>query len=687
YNLGDAHRDLGERDKALAYYERALAHRMAARENLQEQAIAGLQTKQEIIRPVIDEELDVLNSIGQLYTAMANEQKAAEYFQHALSLGKTAANPGRQAQALYNLAQIARKRGDLQHARAQIEEALQLVESMRAKMSDEGLRSAYFATVQDYYEFYVSLLMQLHKQNGAAGLDRLALEAAERGRARTLLDLLREAGTDIRQGIGPELLKREFQVRQQLRAKAEAQVRLLANRRAPQQEEQIRKEIAALETEYQQVRAAIRSKRPQYAALTQPQLLSAREIQEKLLDADTLLLEYALGKERSYLWAVTPEAIASYELPGRAEIEEAARRVYRLLTARQPVHGEREAQYRARAAQADAQYWPEAARLSRMLLGPVASQLGAKRLLVVADGALHYIPFAALPSPVQAAANQGDAPPLIVHHEILNLPSASALGVLREETAARKPAPKTVAVLADPVFDKDDDRVRKQPGAKRSEQKPQEDAPVSRSERALREFDISAPGMGIPRLPFSREEAEAITALSPADALKALGFAANRATVVSPEMGRYRVVHFATHGLLNSHHPDLSGLLLSLVDEQGNPQDGFLQLHEVYNLNLPADLVVLSACQTALGKEVKGEGLVGLTRGFMYAGAQRVMASLWKVNDASTAVFMKRFYGGMLKEGLRPAAALRAAQIEMAKQKLWQSPYYWAAFVIQGEWR
>lgn len=152
-------------------------------------------------------------------------------------------------------------------------------------------------------------------------------------------------------------------------------------------------------------------------------------------------------------------------------------------------------------------------------------------------------------------------------------------------------------------------------------------------------------------------------------------------------MSRYRVLHFATHGLLNSQHPELSGIVLSLVDERGRPQDGFLRLHEIYNLKLGADLVVLSACQTALGKEIKGEGLVGLTRGFMYAGAPRVVSSLWNVDDRATAELMKRFYEAMFIQGMPPAAALRAAQTSLRREKGWAAPYYWAGFTLQGEWR
>ena len=194
--------------------------------------------------------------------------------------------------------------------------------------------------------------------------------------------------------------------------------------------------------------------------------------------------------------------------------------------------------------------------------------------------------------------------------------------------------------------------------------------------------------LNIHRLPYTRQEAEQILAFVPqADSFNAIDFAANRTAAMNPTLSQYRYLHFATHGLIDSERPGLSALVLSLVDEQGNPQDGFLRVNEIYNLKLPAELVVLSACQTGLGKEIRGEGLVGLTRGFMYAGAARVVVSLWSVNDKATSELMTIFYRQMLKENQRPAAALRAAQIEMWKQKQWQAPYYWAAFVLQGEWR
>jgi CHAT domain-containing protein len=357
------------------------------------------------------------------------------------------------------------------------------------------------------------------------------------------------------------------------------------------------------------------------------------------------------------------------------------------------------AQRQARIIRSDKDYPDAVTELSRIVLGPAVAQLGKKRLVVASDGALQYIPFASLPKPAGSTATGGkravSGSPLMLEHEIVSLPSASTLAVMRRELVGRHPAPKIAAVLADPVFESNDPRVKTAAGA---EQKPTGDQNSRRDTalkttfipRALDEAGVVNPGQPIPRLPYSQREAATIKTLVP-DGLRrlALDFEASYATATSPELSEYRIVHFATHGLLNSKQPELSGILLSLVDEQGRPQEnGLLRLGEIYNLKLPAELVVLSACQTALGKDVKGEGLVGVTRGFMHAGAARVVASLWKVDDAATAELMKRFYEGMLgKRKLRPAEALRQAQMAMRNQKQWRAPYYWAAFVLQGEWR
>jgi CHAT domain-containing protein len=251
----------------------------------------------------------------------------------------------------------------------------------------------------------------------------------------------------------------------------------------------------------------------------------------------------------------------------------------------------------------------------------------------------------------------------------------------------RKPAERTIAVLADPVFESNDERVK----GPRGQTPSSVDNAASSIKRAARGLGLSSQNdaeLVIPRLPGTRREADQILALVPRSQSKAaFDFAASRETAASMELAGYRYVHFATHGFLNSLHPELSGIVLSMVDEKGKPQDGFLLAHEVFNLKLSAELVVLSACRTGLGKEVRGEGLVGLTRGFMYAGAPRVVVSLWSVSDEATAELMAAFYRGMLSDKLRPAAALRAAQISLMKDSRWQSPFYWAAFTLQGEWR
>jgi CHAT domain-containing protein len=296
------------------------------------------------------------------------------------------------------------------------------------------------------------------------------------------------------------------------------------------------------------------------------------------------------------------------------------------------------------------------------------------------------VPFAALPLP--AARPGAAAVPVMERFEVVSAPSASVVATLRQEHAARAPAHKELAVLADPVFEPDDPRVRtggRQPAGTRVAMA----APPGESlTRALRSVGGSGADRLLTRLPFSRQEAEAILAgAARGSSLRALGFDASRETATSAALADYRIVHFATHGLLNARQPELSGLVLSLVDRQGRRQDGFLRLHDVYNLRLNAELAVLSGCQTGLGKDMRGEGLQGLTRGFMYAGAPRVVASLWQVDDLATAELMKRFYRAMLAEKLAPAAALRAAQRELAASRQWSSPFYWAAFGLHGDWR
>ena len=680
--LGNAWSMLGQQGKAIEFLHQSLALNRAVQDQRGEAVALGY--------------------LGQVYTLTGQSEKAIESATQALAIFRDIGDRRGQANSLVSLARAERDRGNLAAARRQIADATALIEAVRAGVSSQQLRASFLAAQQDSYQLYIDVLMRLHARDPAAGYDAEALQVSERARARSLLELLAEARVDFRQGVNEKLLARERELSQLLNARAAR----LTQRNSAEQMAALKKEISALETEYQQVEAAIRQASPRYAAVTQPQPLGLHGIQH-LLDDDTLLLEYSLGPERSFLWAVTSHALTTHELPKQAQINQAATNFYDLLTARSLiVKGETTPQKQARISQADA-HLPEAAReLSKMILPPEVLRPGLKRLVIVADGALQYVPFAALPelSVVRSPSSvvKGTAPrqadngqrttdngqPLIVNYEIITLPSASTLDVMRRELAGRKPAPKMLAVIADPVFSADDERSRirtikasNKPGTAITSRR------IEHEEEKAGQLKFFA-GLAVPRLPFTRREADQILALLPkGESFRAVDFKASRATAMSAELRHYRYLHFATHGWLDSQRPDFSALVLSLVDEQGHPQDGFLRANEIYNLDLPAELVVLSACQTGLGKEVKGEGLVGLTRSFMYAGARRVIVSLWNVNDQATAELMTQLYRQMLRNGETPASALRQAQLALWKQQQWSAPYYWAAFVIQGEWK
>jgi CHAT domain-containing protein/tetratricopeptide (TPR) repeat protein len=643
----------GKYEKALESHRQAIEMQRAAG-NLRREALA-------------------LNNLGETYNLLDQPEKAVEQFTAALSILRNIGDPSNSATALQGIARVEMKRGRLQDARKSITESLALTETVRARSSSLQMRASYRASVENAYKFYIDVLMQQHAQNPGGGHDAEALSAYERGRARSLVEQLSEARVDIRRDVDPQLIQKEHELARDMNAKAQREMQLKLRKAGTDELAALKREINALEDEYQQVQASIRKISPQYAALTRPQPLGFKEIQQQL-DAGTLLLEYSLGEERSYLWAVSVDSLKTYVLPKRAEIQKLAQRVYETLIARSVTKLETSAQRKSRIAEADVEFQKTATDLSRMILEPAAGDLGTKRLVIVAEGALQYVPFAALSVP--GVVYQ----PLILRHEVISLPSASAFAVQRENLANREPAPKTLAVIADPVFSFGDPRV-----------KPGSESQVQIATRSLEHGPAASTGVGqlsIARLPFTRWEADQILAVARAGSnLKALDFRANRAMATSGELSKYRYVHFATHGYLDTARAGLSAIVLSLYDEKGNPQDGFLRAHDIYNLKMPAELVVLSACETGLGKDVRGEGLEGLTRGFMYAGARRVVVSLWNVNDKATAALMQRLYTGMLRTDKTPAAALRAAQIEMLRSGQWQAPYYWAAFVMQGEWK
>jgi CHAT domain-containing protein len=652
-NLGDVARRRGHLATAEKYYIQALAI-------------------EEKVAPDSLDTAQLLKSRGDVALSSNNLALAQELYQQALAIQERLAPESTDyAESLAALASIQRVQQPGPAARL-FERALDALETQTTRLGgSQNLRSEFRARYSDYYKDYIDLLVQQKRAEEA-------FHVAERWRARSLLETLTAARVEIHHDADPELLQRERSLQASMNGKRDRRVLLLTGQHTPEQVEAVEKEIKELNAEYDRVENKIRADNPAYAALTQPQPLTLSEIQ-RLLEHDSLLLEYSLGKKRSYLWAVTSTTFAVHELPSRAMIQAAARRLYQQVSTRNDT-----AKKAGRAGdQRQVRLNRAAAVMSRMVLGPVAKQLGERQLVIVADGALQYTPFVFLPQP----GKPGGAP-LFLTHEITSAPSASVVAELRRESSGRKEAPKAVAVLADPVFDMTDSRVTSLNRNRRQRATARGTTDRHLLTQSLMRSAAEIGLMHLSRLPFSRREADAIMAVTPAgQGLEAVGFDASRSTATGPDLAQYRIVHFATHALSDNRHPEFSGLVLSLVNKEGVSQNGFLDLQDIYNLNLPADLVVLSGCETALGEEIQGEGIIGLTRGFMYAGATRVMASLWKVDDASTKMLMEKFYRTMEQEGMRPAAALRTAQIAMWKQSTWRDPFYWAAFEIQGEWK
>jgi len=592
-------------------------------------------------------ESTALTALARIDVDRGQPDAALVKINDALTLARQIGNTGAEQKALYVRALALRAQGRLDQAVASIDAVTDSVETARTAIQRTELRTSYLATVRGYFDLYIDLLQQ--KGDAAA-----AFAMSERARARSLLDGLAESAAKIRKGVDPELLARQRVVQAQLNAKEayRAQVALKdgeTSRRAAA----LTHEVAALLDDWNDLRAKIRSSSPAYAQLEAPEPVTADRVQHTLLDPGSVLVEYHLGDAHSYVWTVDRSSITSRELPAAHVVDRVAR-AYHEAVSQDP--GSLTADERAKRS---ARIRSLGTQLASMVWKPIEARVANRRILIVADGVLQYIPFAALP------ASTGE--PLIAAHEIAYLPSASVLESIRQRSRpiATQPA---IAVFADPVFSRNDPRFNTE-----------RDAGAPSRSRA-------SDGGTYGRLRFSRDEANAIDALSPG-AFTALDFAATKPAFTARDLRKYRILHVATHGSLNASQPDLSGLVFSLVDSSGKPIDGFLRLHEIYNLDLDADLVVLSACRTALGREVYGEGLIGLTRGFMYAGASRVVSSVWNVDDRASAQLMARFYDAMLSRRLAPAHALRDAQLAMLRRPRWADPHYWAAFGLQGDWK
>jgi CHAT domain-containing protein len=602
-----------------------------------------------------------LEALGDASLKSGQVEDARTFFREALTEAAAIRSPREQGISGIGLARSEMAAGRIAEATIHVRAALQAFESVRAGISSPDLRASYLSTAGDDYRTGVEILMALDGEKPNSGFAEEAFTVGEQGRARSLLDVLSAVRVQVRPDAGADLRASESSARALLNDKAESLIRLLSRKHTDPQAAGAEMDVRQAEDSYKQAQQRVWRASPRYAELMTASPARIADVQRGLPEG-TVLLEYSLGETASVVWIVTRSNVQAQRLAPRKEIEQLALAFGNALT--EPgrmLQGETLTAQRERLQHASTEFRRTAAELSRRILPASLAALKASRIWVVPDGALQYIPFAALP-------HQGG--PLVESVEVTTLPSASALLYLGSRV--RTPI-ENVAVFADPVFSSNDARV--QGGVSATPAGPSGFAP-----RAA-DFDLDS----LHRLRFSRQEAEEIAAVSGRTRVRIeLDFAANRDNALNVATSQAGVLHFATHALLDEKRPELSGIVLSMVGPDGRPRNGFLRLDDIYQWKIRAQLVVLSACRTALGKRLENEGQIGLVRGFFYAGASDVLATLWSVDDRATAVFIGKFYEGLLRDRLSPAAALRRAQNEIRKDSRWSDPFYWSAFALIG---
>jgi len=591
-------------------------------------------------------------------------------------------------------------------------ESLTTIETLRqgSLRADES-RTTFLATIKDVFDeaagAYASMALIASPATGAP-LSGKALEYAgeafrinEQSRARSLLDLLSETDAVITEGVPVELLKRKQENLDRQQDIADILTGInISTEDLKKKPAELDAELEKLQTEYEEIENQIRTASPRYATLTANKPLTLAEVQQNVLDDQTVLVEYALQADESYLFAASKGDVSLFKLPARANIEKAAMdlraqlipsKLQRRIVGIDVAEANRGLGIASAAPEDAAPFVAASNALYKLVLEPAAGMIGEKRLMVVADGALNYIPFEVL----LKSSEGGDFSSLgylVKSNEIIYAPSASVVGAIKQQRP--KASGRAMLIIADPVFNSNDARAGKATGT------PASDAEVRGLgiQGALTDVagSTAAPapnpameGLPLARLNGTRTEAEQISQLAKASGGQAdvwLDLDANEDNLGSRDVSKYRIIHVATHGLLNAERPQFTGVVLSLVGNKTH--DGFVRTDEVFNLRLGSPLVMLSACETGLGKEKRGEGVMGLTRAFMYAGAPTVGVSLWSVADKSTADLMTDFYRRLLStgEGTTSSSALRGAQLAMISGKKYSAPFYWAPFVLVGDW-
>ena len=602
-------------------------------------------------------------------------------------------------------------------------EAIQTIETLRAgSLRADEARTTFLTTTKDVFDETASALAEMALLSSPAAaapagsslqgkaLDYAgeAFQVTEQSRSRSLLDLLSETGTSITEGIPAELLKRKQDNldRQQEIAEELTGISLTPDKDKKKPSD-LEAELEKLQTAFDDIENQIRTASPRYASLTAGKPLSLADVQGNVLDDQTALLEYSLGSENSYLWVVTKNGVALYKLPAKPVLDKLATDLRaqlipsklqrRIVGIDVMADSQRGLGVSATPFAEDAaSFIPASNALYKAVIEPAAPVIGEKRLLIVADGALNYVPFEALVKSPDSA-DYSSLAYLIKSNEIIYAPSASVVGAIRQQDNNR--GGRAMLIVADPVFNSNDARAHGAAAPANSSETRGLGIQSALTDVAGQDASPTADsakmqGLPLARLAGTRTEAEQIVKLAKTSGTQAdvwLDLDASEDNLDARDVSKYRILHIATHGLLNAERPQFTGLVLSLIGNKS--EDGFLRTDEVFNLRLGSPLVMLSACETGLGKEKRGEGVMGLTRAFMYAGAPTVGVSLWSVADNSTAELMTDFYKRLLvspantSASVSASAAMRDAQLAMIAGKKYSAPFYWAPFVLVGDWR
>lgn len=663
-NIGNIHLHSGNYSRAQTYFEQALAiHRKTNNKksegitlsnigNLQgelgnfAQAQKWYKKALAVIRATGNKKHEgiVLNCLGNVNLDLREYEKSLDYLNQALVIGKQIMDPQILWGALKSRARVKRikKRGD--DAYEDLKKAIKITESARGQLNVQEQKAHFLAKNIEIYEDMVDLLFEIHKKKPNQGYDKECVYYIEKAKARAFLDGLQEGRIDLKRHLSPELKKEEKRITKEI---SSVQTDLLKPNLSEQKRKELIDKLENLEEQYQKLVLRIKRENPQYAKIVYPAPCRVEDIQKELLTEKTALIEYLSGKDGTFVACITKNDNFIQKISDTKTLLERIKNYIKLLSTSSPK-----------------KFYGTAAgrKIYQDLLAPVEHKLkNIDQLIIIPDNVIHYLPFESL----IISGKKNRSRYLVEKYKISYAPSASSLINLlsrKRETTWEM----DFLAFADPVY--------VYSMTETSEKEINET-------QILREFSIKK-GFEFHRLLFSKAEVNQISKHFPPERSKVyLRDMAKEDNIKKLEMDKYKIVHFATHGFLDEKVPSRSSLILTLDDDP--KEDGFFQVREIYNTRFNSDLVVLSACNTGKGSLENGEGVTGLHRAFLNAGAQSIVMSLWNINDKATSEFMDYFYK-YLRKGNSKVEALQKAKLKMIKSKF-NHPFYWAAFVLNGE--